>query len=72
MTETTCYPLLLEPCFERGDGGDGMLREYLAGTSPEPPAGTSCSWEVVDAPPRRSLVRNGPASGRTLSDLTLE
>ena len=72
MTDTTCYPLLLEPCFERGDGGDSMLREYLAGSSPEPPAGTSCSWEVIDAPPRGSIVRNGPAAGRTLTDLTRE
>ena len=72
MTDTTCYPLLLDPCFERGDGGDDMLREYLAGSTPEPPAGTVCSWEVIDAPPRSSIVRNGPAAGRTLTDLTRE
>ncbi len=70
MTDTICYPLLLQPCFEPGDGGDGMLREYLAGSTPEPPPGTGCSWEVVDAPPRSSIVGNGPASGRTLTDLT--
>lgn len=70
MTESICYPLLLEPCFERGEGGDSMLRDYLAGSPPAPPPGTVCSWEVVDAPPRSSVVSNGPASGRTLTDLT--
>jgi len=72
MTPSIGYPLLFEPVFEHGDGSDGMLRDYLSGSPPDLPEGTACSWELVDAPPRTSRVRNGAAAGCLLSDLTRE
>lgn len=72
MTPSIGYPLLFEPVFERGDGSDGLLREYLAGSPPDLPEGMACSWELVDAEPRVSRVRNGVATGCLLSDLTRE
>jgi mannose-6-phosphate isomerase len=72
MPDSIAYPLLFEPLFERGDGCDDMLRDYLCGSLPELPPATACSWELLDAPPQATTVRNGAASGRSLSDLTRE
>ncbi len=72
MTDQIGYPLLFEPLFERGEGDGSLLRDYLAGSSLGLPASTTSCWEVLDAPPRATRVRNGAAAGRTLTDLTRE
>lgn len=63
------YPLKFVPIYkEKIWGGRNLQRLFDRDLPPEVPIGES--WELADLPEGVSIVANGPAQGRTLTDVT--
>ena len=66
-----CYPLIFEPIFKaRIWGGRSLEVEFGKKMPPSVPIGES--WEIADLEDDQSVVRDGPAKGRTLGQLVQE
>lgn len=65
------YPLKFAPIYkEKIWGGRNLERLFDRNLPAEVPIGES--WELADLPEGVSIVANGPASGKTLTDVTAE
>jgi mannose-6-phosphate isomerase len=65
------YPLKFEPIFRHYIWGGYKLREILGKQTPKDKR-TAESWELADLPDAKSVIRNGPFTGRTLTELLVK
>jgi len=65
------YPLLFEPVFKPKLWGDRRL-EQLVGKKLPPNELIGESWEIADLQSGQSIVRNGPARGKTLRQIVVD
>src|SRR4029453_1067701 len=61
-------PLTFEPIFQERIWGGRKLTDLFGKTLP-PDKRIGESWEIVDRPEAKSIVRSGPRAGRSLHDL---
>src|SRR4029453_10812967 len=61
-------PLTFEPIFQERIWGGRKLTDLFGKTLP-PDKRIGESWEIVDRPEAKSIVRSGPLAGRSLHDL---